>query len=1768
MLFQQLSKTYKATCLSLWACCWLADSWAATPPNTVIENTVSAFYGSPATLAAQASVSFTVSSDIPADIDFLSLVINDQAVSETSEYYFSGAFCRSTSSSNDAFNPVALSLYDGSSVVVDTDLEFLTAINTFSEGDPVFVRVVDFDENLDDQLKETVVVTVTNSSNGDAEVIRLTETGANTGEFIGGIQLQVAQVNTGNCVIDIEKNDELRITYIDKDTVNDTVSTSAKVDPKGVIFNTDTGELVDGVQITLVDDASGLPADVFSPNGVDRWPSTVITGDDVVDSSGRVFRLQTGEFRFPYLASGSYRYTINNPTAYSFPSVKKTDELQALPNGPFSLASGSLGEAFTTGFGALQMFDVPIDPLPGVIYIEKQVARENAALGDFIAYTLTVTNEVDFTLRAIELKDVLPKGFRIQPNSLTINGVVNNDFSVGKGGRDVRIRYQNLAAGESLTVQYVTEITSGAEVGKLAINYASSALQYITSNTASAEVMVTNDLYSDVAFLVGRVYEGSCDITDDRVGVTGAKIYLEDGRSVMTDRDGRWHFAGLEPGLHVLRLDEGSLAEGYELLACDESSRNLDTPNSAFVELKEGVLWRKDFVLKRTDAAVNTPDIFDQLIVDRVFDDVSHMPTYDTSSIVDSEFKVLWPEPNYTPRFKSLKVAIQHKITERVQLFLNGQLVSPLNRRDSFRHSMFQSQISTWAGIDLNVGNNQLEIRRIDSRGRVLSQTVRTVHYSGAPYRARYLPEKSQLNADGRTPIIVAVALTDEEGFAVRAGTSGYFKVSAPFRAWLPENLRLENAVLPQASNQARYVVRENGIAYFALDATTQTGRVVITVPLKNKREENIEAWLTADTRDWILVGLAEGSVGYERVKGYVAGQKTVEKDYYTDGRVSLFGKGRIPGDYLLSIAYDSVAQSGTNPDTLLNDAKVNDYYSVYGDESLFEDEAESARKLYLKIERQQFYALFGDFQTGLSVTELSQYNRTLNGVKSEYKDKYFETNVFAAETALSNLRDELEGKGISGPYYLSRRQIVRNSEQIVLEVRDRFQTGQVLSSAPLSRGNDYDINYTLGVLRFRKPVNVRDPLLNPVVIVVNYESQDDREAALVAGGRAEVSTADDRVEVGVSYITEENTGKEAQLGGVDVKIDITEDMELRSEFATSDTVTRQGADAWSMKLQQNSQAFSSSIYATEIDSGFGLGQQNESEESRRKLGANTVWRFTQGYELAGAVDTQENLLDGAINSQANLNARRIGDKTAFQLGYRYAESKEATGIKQTSELMDVSGSYQMMPSLRLDASSEFAVNNKDNAALYPARYTVGAEWQVTQSAALFALQEMTSGSEKSSSTQVGVRSSLWDGADINVGVNQRRANNLSQLSTVTGFMQRLQLNDNISMDFIFDQGKDLSPSTDVMNTINGNFRAASLGLDWRFIDWSWNNQIETRHSDKSTERGIRTGILHQLDAGRSMIGTYQWFNKKAENQQTIDQTISVSFADRRSINYVWLNRLDFNWNKIRGDTALEREQKVVSNNALNVTAWKDGQLSLAYSAKYIVTNVNAQAFSGFTDFVGAHYRHNVTRHWDVGVQSSLLHSRNANNKRYSYGVSTGVSPVQDIWLELGYNFEGFSDNDFSAARNSIEGAYFSIRLKFDEKTVGRVRRAFSPKATQPPPVLAVKPESEDSIVELLSTKPSSSACKNGNDTEQYVQIIAYADQTEAEATLATIGLDNASIETYQPKDSNISWYRIVIGPFADSKAVLEKQTDQYESILGGAVWVRSVQCMLMRGNE
>jgi hypothetical protein len=101
--------------------------------------------------------------------------------------------------------------------------------------------------------------------------------------------------------------------------------------------------------------------------------------------------------------------------------------------------------------------------------------------------------------------------------------------------------------------------------------------------------------------LIGRVVQGHCSQATfaEDAGISGVRIYLEDGRFAVSDEAGRYHFEGLKPGTHVAQIDPASVPSYLEAIGCDTAPQFAGRDDSQFVRLHRGSLNRADFYMRR-----------------------------------------------------------------------------------------------------------------------------------------------------------------------------------------------------------------------------------------------------------------------------------------------------------------------------------------------------------------------------------------------------------------------------------------------------------------------------------------------------------------------------------------------------------------------------------------------------------------------------------------------------------------------------------------------------------------------------------------------------------------------------------------------------------------------------------------------------------------------------------------------------------------------------------------------------------------------------------------------------------------------------------------------------------------------------------------------------------------------------------------------------------------------------------------------------------------
>ena len=151
------------------------------------------------------------------------------------------------------------------------------------------------------------------------------------------------------------------------------------------------------------------------------------------------------------------------------------------------------------------------------------------------------------------------------------------------------------------------------------------------------------------------------------------------------------------------------------------------------------------------------------------------------------------------------------------------------------------------------------------------------------------------------------------------------------------------------------------------------------------------------------------------------------------------------------------------SPDALFRRIDPDYYYPTFGDDSTVEEMAPSMGKFYVRVANGDDYGQWGNFKIGYMNNELAHVDRGLYGANfhfesdsaTEFGEKKFAADLFAAEPGTVGARDEFRGTGGS-LYYLQRQDILTGSERVRVELRDKASgivTGVVNLVPSMERG-------------------------------------------------------------------------------------------------------------------------------------------------------------------------------------------------------------------------------------------------------------------------------------------------------------------------------------------------------------------------------------------------------------------------------------------------------------------------------------------------------------------------------------------------------------------------------------------------------------------------------------------------------------------------------------------------------------------------------------------
>ncbi len=286
------------------------------------------------------------------------------------------------------------------------------------------------------------------------------------------------------------------------------------------------------------------------------------------------------------------------------------------------------------------------------IEVEKQASVSTASVGDYIKWTIKIKNPNDTQhFYDVSIYDQLPREFKYKSDSSKMDGTKVSDPQVLSDG-SLKWQLPILEPGEEKTLTFYTITTATLSQGTKKnvafstgwINPSHSAK--VGSNTAIAEVKLIRGIFSDKAYIFGKVF---IDDNDNRIqdkneaGIKGVKIYMEDGRYAITDSEGKYHFDNVIPGTHVLKVDKTTIPENGKLKIIN--NRNSGDPDTAFADVFPGDLFKVNFRLVPDNPKVKL-DVeseyqvihtkYGKVSVERVVDSILEDPTSLKIIIVNS----------------------------------------------------------------------------------------------------------------------------------------------------------------------------------------------------------------------------------------------------------------------------------------------------------------------------------------------------------------------------------------------------------------------------------------------------------------------------------------------------------------------------------------------------------------------------------------------------------------------------------------------------------------------------------------------------------------------------------------------------------------------------------------------------------------------------------------------------------------------------------------------------------------------------------------------------------------------------------------------------------------------------------------------------------------------------------------------------------------------------------------------------------------------------
>jgi hypothetical protein len=749
---------------------------------------------------------------------------------------------------------------------------------------------------------------------------------------------------------------------------------------------------------------------------------------------------------------------------------------------------------------------------------------------------------------------------------------------------------------------------------------------------------------------------------------------------------------------------------------------------------------------------------------------------------------------------------------------------------------------------------------------------------------------------------------------------------------------------------------------------------IPLEVIYENGKSEEYEIYVEIPEKYFTQTGIADLYIG----QNYVSSNKEVlsvdseyDGDIYDRGRIAYFGMGKFSDKLRVTAQMDTrenkiedMFKNIYKSDTYTIFERVDDddrFYPTYGDESSIRREVNTQGKLYLSVDYDKSNYLWGNYNTGLTATEFSQYNRSLYGAKADYRTRkttsYGEDRLnlvgFVAEPNLLSSHDEFLGTGGS-LYFLKHGDIAVGSDKVAIKLVNKTSniTEDIIY---LQEGKDYEIDNYQGRIILTRPLsdiskdsfgsiiknNPRDGYENYLVVDYEYIPDDSDSLDNVTFGGRGKGWINDHIGVGATYVNEEKDAQDYQMIGTDLTLRASEGTYLTTEYSKSEgtqvdsnfvsfdgglnfkeisnpNINDKDGEAFRVAgvlslYDLSPKLFSPygndiSVWYQNKDSGYSYASKND-DLSWESYGTQLRYRPNNNLQFkAGYLSTLEKDIDDkTVTDTEEISIQgeyAITEKLKIGAEARYVEELEDNKLG-TGNLVGGMLEYEFFEGTKLYGKAQTTVSSNDNYSDNDL-YTIGGETEINDKLKLSG--EYSTG-DRGYSADATADYSFTDDYDVYIGYVLEDMDDDDKNNIIFG--QRAALSQKV----------DFYQENQFVDENNGKGRTDSYGFDYEYVeDYKIGAAFQTgelKNDDEKTERKAFS-IFQSMDFSKLTLKNKLEYRQDKGNEKINQWVTTNSFRYKLTDEYTFVGKANYSITNNKTTSKTENE-------------FAEGNLGIAY---------------------------------------------------------------------------------------------------------------------------------------------------------------------------------------------------------------------------------------------